>query len=166
MVWNGEDMYQKHAEGVYRYLFALCREADTAEELTQETFYQALKGLKSFRGDCAPQTWLCAIGKRLWYRELSRRGRTAPMEAEALEQVPAADDPARETEEKDDKLLLYRAIQKLDPETREVIYLRLAGDFTFREIGTILNHTEVWARMRFYRGKETLKKLMGGNEDG
>ena len=166
MAWNGADLYRQHAEEVYRYLFALCREADTAEELTQETFYQALKGLKSFRGDCAPQTWLCAIAKRLWYRELSRRGRTAPMEAEALEQVPAAADPAREAEEKDDKLLLYRAIQKLDPETREVIYLRLAGDFTFREIGTILNHTEVWARMRFYRGKETLKKLMGGNEDG
>ena len=76
MVWNGEDLYRKHAEGVYRYLFALCREADTAEELTQETFYQALKGLNSFRGECAPQTWLCAIAKRLWYRELSRRGRT------------------------------------------------------------------------------------------
>ena len=166
MAHRGEDLYRRHAERVYRYLFALCREADTAEELTQETFCQALRQLDSFRGDCAPQTWLCAIAKRLWYRELSRRGRTAPMEAEALEQVPAADDPARETEEKGDKLLLYRAIQKLDPETREVIYLRLAGDFTFREIGTILNHTEVWARMRFYRGKETLKKLMGGNEDG
>ena len=126
MVWNGEDLYRKHAEGVYRYLFALCREADTAEELTQETFYQALKGLNSFRGECAPQTWLCAIAKRLWYRELSRRGRTPPVE-EALERVPAPDDPALETEEKDDRLLLYRAIQKLDPETREVIYLRLAG---------------------------------------
>lgn len=86
------------------------------------------------------------------------------MEEESLEQVPAADDPALEAEEKDDKLLLYRAIQKLDPDTREVIYLRLAGDFTFREIGTILNHTEVWARMRFYRGKEKLVKLMGGKE--
>ena len=45
-----------------------------------------------------------------------------------------------------------------------MIYLRLAGDFTFREIGTILNHTEVWARMRFYRGKEALTELMGGKE--
>lgn len=166
MVWNGEDIYQKHAEGVYRYLFALCREADTAEELTQETFYQALKNLNSFRGDCAPQTWLCAIAKRLWYKELSRRGRTVPMEEDALAQVPAGNDPALETEQKDSKLLLYQAIQKLDPDTREVIYLRLAGDFSFREIGTILNHTEVWARMRFYRGKEKLKLLMGGNENG
>ena len=163
MAWNGEDIYQQHAEGVYRYLFALCREADTAEELTQETFYQALKSLPSFRGDCAPQTWLCAIAKRLWYQELSRRGRTVPMDGEALAQLPAPDDPALEAEERDDKLLLYRAMQKLDGETREVIYLRLAGDFSFREIGAILGHTEVWARVRFYRGKERLAELMGGN---
>ena len=161
-----EDMnqvYRQHAQTVYKFLLAQCRNPDLAEELTQETFYQALKGLNSFRGDCAPQTWLCAIAKRLWYRELSRRGRTPPVE-EALERVPAPDDPALETEEKDDRLLLYRAIQKLDPETREVIYLRLAGDFSFREIGTILNHTEVWARTRFYRGKEKLAELMGGKK--
>ena len=78
MAHRGEDLYRRHAEGVYRYLFALCREGDTAEELTQETFCQALRQLDSFRGDCAPQTWLCAIAKRLWYGELSRRGRTAP----------------------------------------------------------------------------------------
>ena len=127
MALGGEDLYEQHAKSVYRYLFSLCGEADTAEELTQETFYQALKGLHSFRGDCAPQTWLCAIAKRLWYKELSRRGRTVPMEEEALAQVPAPDDPALETEQKDDRLLLYQAIQKLPPDTREVIYLRLAG---------------------------------------
>ena len=87
------------------------------------------------------------------------------MEEEALTQVPAPDDPALETEQKNDRLLLYQAIQKLPPDTREVIYLRLAGDFSFREIGTILGHTEVWARMRFYRGKEKLAELMGGKKD-
>ena len=75
---GGEDLYTRHAEYVYRYLFALCGEADTAEELTQETFCQALKSLRSFRGDCTPQVWLCAIAKRLWWKELDRRGRTAP----------------------------------------------------------------------------------------
>ena len=55
MAWNGEDIYRKHAEGVYRYLFSLCGEADTAEELTQETFCQALKGLGTFRGGLHPR---------------------------------------------------------------------------------------------------------------
>ena len=59
-----------------------------------------------------------------------------------------------------------RAMQRLDGDTREVIHLRLAGDFSFREIGDILGKSEVWARVRFYRGKEELAKLMGGGYGG
>lgn len=165
MAWSGEDIYQTHAQGVYRYLFALCREPDTAEELTQETFCQALKNLGTFRGDCAPQTWLCAIAKNLWHKELTRRSKTVFMDEAALASLPAGDDPALEVEEQADRLRLYQAMQKLNPQTREVLYLRLAGEFSFREIGTILGRSEVWARVRFYRGKEELAQLMGGNRD-
>lgn len=162
---GGEDLYTRHAEYVYRYLFALCGEADTAEELTQETFCQALKSLRSFRGDCTPQVWLCAIAKRLWWKELDRRGRTAPLEDELLARLPAPDDPAAEAEAREERLALYRAMQRLSPETREVIYLRLAGELPFRDIGAILGRSEVWARVRFYRGKEELARIMGGDQD-
>ena len=60
---------------------------------------------------------------------------------------------------------LYRAMQKLDSQTREVIHLRLAGDFSFRAIGDILGRSEVWARVRFYRGKEALAKIIGGDQN-
>ncbi len=65
-VAKDEDLYTEHAKNVYRYLFSLSGEADTAEELTQETFYRALKSLDSYRGEASPQVWLCAIAKRLW----------------------------------------------------------------------------------------------------
>ena len=138
MARRGEDLYEKHARSVYRYLFSLSGEPDTAEDLTQETFCQALKSLDTFRGDCTPQVWLCAIAKRLWYKELERRSRTAPLEEVGTWQ--------------------------LVPETREVIYLRLAGEFSFREIGELMGQSEVWSRVRFYRGKERLAKLMTGGE--
>ena len=83
MAHRGEDLYEQHAQGVYRYLFSLGADADTAEDLTQETFCQALKSLDTFRGDCSPQTWLCAIAKRLWYKELERRKRFAPLTEDA-----------------------------------------------------------------------------------
>lgn len=164
MARRGEDLYEKHAQGVYRYLFSLSGEADTAEDLTQETFCQALKSLDTFRGDCTPQVWLCAIAKRLWYKELERRSRTAPLEEEHLSRLEAPDDPAGETERREDRMALYRSLRRLDPETREVIYLRLAGNFSFREIGELMGQSEVWARVRFYRGKERLAKLMTGGE--
>ena len=166
MAHRGEDFYEQHAKRVYRYLFSLCGEADLAEELTQETFCQALRGLDSFRGDCTPQVWLCAIAKRLWFAECRRRQRAAPLEEEALSQLAAPDDPAAELETREERLALYRAIQQLDPDTREVIYLRLAGEFSFREIGELLGRSEVWARVRFYRGKEELARNMGGEHHG
>ena len=166
MAHRGEDLYEQHAQLVYRYLFSLCRDADLAEELCQETFCQALRQLGSFRGDCTPQVWLCAIAKRLWYKELERRKRNVPLEEEHLAGQAAPYDPAQETEQREGRLALYRAMQQLDPDTREVIHLRLAGDFSFRDIGDILDRSEVWARVRFYRGKEELARIMGGDRDG
>ena len=155
-----EAVYEELFPQVYRYLLVLCGDRDLAEELTQETFYQALKNLDTFRGDSTPQVWLCAIAKRLWYKELERRKRTAPLEEERLSALAAPDDPVEETERREDRMALYRAMQRLDGDTREVIHLRLAGDFSFREIGDILGKSEVWARVRFYRGKEQLAKLL------
>ena len=67
------------------------------------------------------------------------------------------------TEEKvilnDEKISLFRKIQKLDEKTREVIYLRITGELSFKEIGIILNKTENWARVTFYRGKNQLKEV-------
>ena len=51
MAHKGEDFYELYAQSVYRYLFSLIGEADTAEELTQETFYQALKNIDTYRGE-------------------------------------------------------------------------------------------------------------------
>ena len=58
----------------------------------------------------------------------------------------------------DEKISLYRKMQKLDEKTREVIYLRITGELSFKEIGVILNKTENWARVTFYRGKNKLKE--------
>ncbi len=166
MARRGENLYEQHAQRVYRYLFSLCGERDTAEELTQETFCQALRQLGSFRGDCTPQVWLCAIAKRLWYKELERRRRSLPLEEGALDTLAAPDDPAGETQRREDRLELYRCMQRLEADTREVIHLRLAGEFSFRDIGDIMGKSEVWARVRFYRGKEQLAKWMGGGGHG
>ena len=49
-------------------------------------------------------------------------------------------------------------MQKLDEKTREVMYLRITGELTFKEIGVILNKTENWARVTFYRAKQKIVK--------
>lgn len=58
-----------------------------------------------------------------------------------------------------EKIRLYKKMQKLDAQTREVMYLRITGELSFKEIGIILNKTENWARVTFYRGKNQLKEV-------
>ena len=62
---EAEEIYQKYAKTVYRYLLSLTNDEDLAEELTQETFYQAIRSSDRFDGSCKLTTWLCAIAKNV-----------------------------------------------------------------------------------------------------
>lgn len=59
----------------------------------------------------------------------------------------------------EERINLYKKLQNLDDRTREVIYLRITGELSFKDIGNILNKTENWARVTFYRGKNKLKEV-------
>ena len=150
-----EQIYRQHARTVYRFLLAQCGDADLAEELTQETFYQAMRSIGRYDGSCKLSVWLCQIARHLWYQHLRRRGREAPMPEEPPEQpVPSAEE---ETLDRQAHLGLLRQVHGLPEPYREVVYLRAFGQLSFREIGDVLGKTENWARVTFYRGKEKLK---------
>ena len=59
----------------------------------------------------------------------------------------------------DEKERIYKQIQKLEPQIKDVILLRVTGDLSFKKIGEILGKNENWARVNFYRGKEKLKEI-------
>ena len=158
-----EQIYEQYFETVYKYLFCLTGNSDIAEELTQETFYRAVKKIHTFKGECKISVWLCQIAKNLWYDECRKHQKTIKVSEENFLEIQVPNDV---TEEKiiqnEEKMALYKKLQKLDEKTREVIYLRITGELSFKEIGTILNQTENWARVTFYRGKQKLKE---GDED-
>lgn len=151
--------FRENAGLVYRYLFCFTRDSDLAEELTQETFYQATKGIQSFRGECKLSVWLCQIGKRLWYKELEKR-KNQFIPIEEAEEVASKDNLEEQYLATQDKMELFKVIQKLDEKVRNVVYLRLTGELSFAQIGEILGETENWARVTFYRGKQTLLRYM------
>lgn len=156
-----EEVYEENAKAVYKYLFCLTHNADLAEELTQETFYQAAKGIDRFRGECKISTWLCQIAKRLWYKELEKRNREIPI-PEAMEESGDFGSIENDYLLNVEKVELFRMLHHFDITTREVMYLRLTGELSFAEIGDIMGKTENWARVTFYRGKQ---KLMKGREE-
>ena len=152
-------IYRQYAQTVYHFLLSLTQNADLAEELTQETFYQAIRSIHRFDGSCKLSVWLCQIAKHLWYRQARKSRRETAAEELPEELVPSAEDTAISGE---GRLELLRRVHALPPDQKEVVYLRSFGGLSFREIGDVLGRTEVWARVTFHRGREALRK--GGEE--
>lgn len=153
-----EQIYIQYFETVNKYLFCLTHNNDISEELTQETFYKAVKKIDTYKGECKMSVWLCQIAKNSWYDYCKKNKKVISVEEELI-----AESQSNTTEEKvilnDEKISLFRKLQKLDEKTREVIYLRITGELSFKEIGIVLNKTENWARVTFYRGKNQLKEV-------
>lgn len=153
-----EQIYEQYFETVNKYLFCLTRNNDIAEELTQETFYKAVKKIDTYKGECKISVWLCQIAKNSWYDYCKKNKKVIRLEEELLE-IQSDETTEEKVISNDEKISLYRKLQKLDERTREVIYLRITGELSFKEIGMILNQTENWARVTFYRGKNQLKEV-------
>lgn len=154
-----EKIYEEYFEIVNKYLFCLTRNNDISEELTQETFYRAVKKIDTYKGECKISVWLCQIAKNLWY-DLCKKNKTFK-NVEELYLLDLQEENVLEEQVilNDEKLSLYKKMQVLDEKTKEVMYLRLTGELSFKEIGIILNKTENWARTTFYRGKNKLKEV-------
>ena len=149
-----DEIYQTYARTVYKYLLSKTRSEDIAEELTQETFYQAVRCIHRFDGSCKLSTWLCAIAKN----QLRSYQRKHPVN-ESIDDHEDLTGTSVEAE-------IFSQIERVDlmkklhlcPEPyREILYLRIFGNLSFREIGEIMGRTENWARVNFYRAKEKLK---------
>lgn len=88
-----EKAYTQHAKEVYRYLLSLSHSEDLAEELTQETFFRAMRTIHSYDGSCKLSVWLCQIGKHLWYQWLEK---CSHMEQVALtDEIPCQESPGK-----------------------------------------------------------------------
>lgn len=158
---NIEEIYKKYAKIVYKYVFCLTGNKDVTEEIVQETFLVAVKDINKFRGDCKISSWLCQISKYIWYKRLKKEKR--------LNEVPFDDlKKAIEFEETlDEKLYkkemnfkILKQVQKLDKDTKDVMYLRLLGNLKFKEIAQIMGKSVDWAKVTFFRGKKKIKESL------
>lgn len=148
-----EHIYQEYEALVRRFLLRLTGNAHLAEELTQETFYQALRHWASFRGQSSPATWLCAIAKRLYLTSLRRKSAPLPEDAAAPEP-----DPAEALVQSDRQMAAHRLLHGLAEPYKEVFTLRTFGDLSHAQIGALFGKSESWARVTYYRARQMLAR--------
>ena len=153
-----DEIYRSCFDPVYRSALSLTGDPQAAEEITQETFFKALKSLDKFRGECGIKSWLCAIAKNTW---LSQRRRKTAEPIEEAEQVP---DPGIGPEEsilrREDSMKIHRLLHRLEEPYREVFTLRTLGQLSFRDIGEIFGKTGNWACVVYHRARTRLKDEM------
>lgn len=156
---NIEEIYSKYGEIVYKYVFCLTGNEDTTEEIVQETFLVAVKDINKFRGECKISTSLCQISKYIWYKKLKKEKTKREISLNTLQDSLFIEDSIEENfYDKENKIELFKKLQKLDEDTRNVMYLRIFGNFEYSEIAEIMNKTPNWARVVFFRGKQKLKE--------
>ena len=150
-----ERLCRDEYQTVLRFLTHLTGDGDLAEELTQETFYQAAKRWKDFRGQCRASTWLCGIAKRLYF---SWRRKAPPVPVDKLPEASA--DFTAELLDRERRLTVHRLLHSLPEPYREVVTLRTFGDLSHEEIGALFGKPASWARTIYYRGRQQLSHKM------
>lgn len=151
-----ESIYKEYFFIVYKYLLCLTHDSELAEELTQDTFVKAIMKINTFKVESKISTWLISIAKNLYFNELKRSRKSIDINKigqqmcnECVEDIIVL---------KEEKELLKEKINNLDEISRQVVFFRISGELSFKEIGDLLNKSENWARVTYYRAKNKLLK--------
>ena len=152
-----EKLYQEYFSVVYKYILSLSRDPLTAEEITQETFFKAMKKIGSFRGDCSIRVWLCQIAKNLYYDQLKKQSRFEELPEEYGESTASPEnDMIRAT----DRKVINKILHSLKEPYKEVFTLRTYGELSFSEIAELFQKTTSWARVTYHRAGIMIKEEM------
>lgn len=153
-----DTIYRLYFREVELYLLAICRDKHIAEELTEQVFFQALEALPKFRGDCDIRTWLCAIAKNRYISHLRRENKTVNIDDLVLA------DPGPDIEErigdKQQAMKIHRYLHELPEPYKEVFSLRVFGQLSFGEIGSLFHRTANWACVTYHRARKKNQERM------
>ena len=156
-----EEVYRDYLEDVYRFSLALCRDPVLAEELTQETFFRAVRSAGQFREGSDLRAWLYTIARNVFLDQARRKRNT---EIQLPRELPdtAGVTLTEALEDREEALRLHCLLHGLGEPYKEVFHLRVFGELPFGDIARVFGRTESWARVTFYRAKQ---KIIAGLEE-
>lgn len=153
-----EEVYSKYFKDVYRYVLSLSKNESIAEEITQETFFKALRNIDSFKGNCKLSVWLCQIAKNSYFSYLKKE----QYDLKRVEDIVDVFDVDFEQILFDDESAfeIHKLLHNLEEPFKEVFTLRFFGDLSFLKIAELFGKTESWARVTYHRARIKLKEKL------
>ncbi|MBE6082652.1 sigma-70 family RNA polymerase sigma factor [Acidilutibacter cellobiosedens] len=153
-----EKIYTEYFSDVYKYVLTICRNGAIAEEVTQETFFKAMRHINQFNGSCKLYVWLCQIAKNTYF-SLSNKQKWISPDID-VDFPDTTSDLERDYLDKDTARRLHVLLHNLNEPYKEVFTLRVFGELPFSQIGELFEKTDSWARLIFYRAKKQLQEAM------
>jgi RNA polymerase sigma-70 factor, ECF subfamily len=153
-----KELYELYERYIFRYLYGLTMDFYKAEELTQETFFQMLKSLHRFRGDCHVSTWIYKIARNVFNENCRKNKATTISIDENLLDFPDRDGPEEAFERKENRRLIKGALLKVLERQREVLWLRDWQELSYEEIASITGHSVSWVKVNIHRARLAFKK--------
>ena len=173
-----EEMVNRHWDRIYAMVHQLLRNPQDAEEVTQDAFIRAHRGLANFRGDSAFSTWLYQIAtnlarNRYWYWWRRKRDHTVSFDQPVGEdntttfsEVFAGDTESpgdlTVTQELVDRIAV--GMEKLSARHREILILRNVKNLSYEEIAVILGISVGTVKSRIARARDSLRELIGKDD--
>jgi RNA polymerase sigma-70 factor (ECF subfamily) len=168
------EIVNRYRGRIYGLTLNLLRNASDAEEITQDAFIRAYRGLGRFRGDSSLSTWLYRIAlnlarNRYWYFFRRRRHNWVSLErplgddsqATFADMVAAQDhDPAQETVASEFSALVAACMERLDHKHREILTMRNVLDLSYEQIAQSLGINVGTVKSRIARARENLRTLL------
>ena len=151
------DIYEKYFRDVYLFILTMSKNADVAEEITQATFFKALKEYKNFKGDKYMKSWLCQIAKNLYVDQMRKK---KIFSLDEVKEAAAFTDIEESMIDRNDAISIYKILHCLEEPYKEVFTLRILGELSFKEIADVFNKNDSWARVTYYRAKVKIQELM------
>jgi RNA polymerase sigma-70 factor (ECF subfamily) len=158
-----EDAFRAWYDGalprVYRYLLARTGDESLAEELTQQTFIEAIRNSRQFAGRSDLVTWLIAIARRKLVDHYRKAG------ADHRRSIRLADQPSNSGPPAETRLAVLDALGQLAPDQRLALTYRYLDQLPVREIAEALGRTESATESLLSRARDAFREAYGADTD-
>ncbi|WP_028307900.1 RNA polymerase sigma factor [Desulfitibacter alkalitolerans] len=154
------DIYRTHHKTIYRYFLYVTANTSLAEDLTQETFFQAFLSCGTFKEQSAPLTWLMAIARRVYLKHLRQDKKHLHLDTVQNSVCPSRENkPEHVWDNKELSREIIQVLQLLPESYRTVIILREIEECSFEEIGAVLEKSPASVRVILSRAKKRFREL-------
>ena len=156
---------ERYQQPIVRYLYRLTSDWSVAEDLAQDTFVNAYRGIAKTREELSFKAWLYRIATNN-ARQYHRRRRLISFIPFIAGERSDPEDPRASVETIDARIEVERALQAVPWEQREPIVLHHIEGLKYREIAEVLGISEEAVRKRVARGSEAFRKAFGARDGG